>query len=882
MQAPRTFTPSNPVTRELGQPDFPPGFSGHPLSRPPVQGFEPKPEDNRRKSSSTITTTTTTHEFGGPMAMAMTSSNSRSYNSMPVGRNSMPVPTPHHNQNGRVVRTPSYGSSTMDRPLSPQLESPSGQYNPQMQAIDACDGRNKRYSTMTTGTFGMRDRDQLESLAEYEHVNLLCLIFRFPTNMQPNSSIPASDGTRTPPRQPNTADSRTPPSSWLPAEAEKQRLYNEARARAANTQSQTGASMQDIGMDAPPDYDTPSRHTQLSSGTSSPVIPALVLTAAEEEEQQRKRYEAATDTGGSGSGSSSAPPPPSAGEGGRQPSYLSAAEEKEIHRKRYNDAVSRTGAGASIERTETPSGGLPWATLSAAEEKELQRKRYEEAAGRVGGGDGGHGSVSSRAVSPSPLINGSPIPTSSESPVPYDAIYGNQFAKGRATGPTQFVDGEAMNRYTDKSSNRIVSNPTSSTTSPLVLHARQRPTSMQVGSAPLNGSQARGERSIQQPTTKAQEVSPLPAGSSSSSRQLPAGGAELPIDEKAQMKRYYEALDKVNNAQSGSSSNPASYDQPPPEPEATPAPKASAYMSAAEEKEQMKKRFEEATSKVNQAQSPRMNGSGSGSGSGAGSGAMARAPPSAYPSAEEEKDQMRKRYEAATAAVGGSPIIPNGNGSVGGHSKHGSASSIPSKQYMSAAEEKEQMRKRFEDATAAVNRQSSQPPAAPARSGATGSGSGSGSGSAQAPASYMSAAEEKEQMRKRFEDATAAVNRQSSQPSSPRINGSGSGSGSGGSSQAPAGFMSAAEEKGQMRKRFESAQAAVGSNNPPPQRAPQTTRTLSTPIDPDAPPPPLPTRPPVEYITLLSPVNESERDRPPWSRNESFGAIGQGEGSGGK
>lgn len=80
---------------------------------------------------------------------------------MPVGRNSMPVPTPYHN--GHLLRTPSYGSS-VDRPLSPQLESPTTRQ-------DEGDMRNKRYSTMTMGTFGMRDRDQLESLAETEHVS---------------------------------------------------------------------------------------------------------------------------------------------------------------------------------------------------------------------------------------------------------------------------------------------------------------------------------------------------------------------------------------------------------------------------------------------------------------------------------------------------------------------------------------------------------------------------------------------------------------------------------------------------------------------------------------------------------------------------------------
>ena len=315
--------------------------------------------------------------------------------------------------------------------------------------------------------------------------------------------------------------------------------------------------MKDIGMDAPPDYDTPSQHTQLSSGPSSPVIPALVLTAAEEKEQQRKRYEAAT--GGSGSGSGSSAPPPAAATD-RQPTYLSAAEEKEIHKKRYNDAISRTGGGGSIERTDSPSSGMPWATLSAAEEKELQRKRYEEATGRVGASDAG--SISSRAVSPSPYPNGTSSPAPIGDPVPYDAIYGNQSAKVN-TGPRELSDKEAMNRYVDKRSTRIVSNPTASPTPPLVLHARERPTSMQVGPTPLSGSiamkmyhdnQGRGDRSVQQSIPKGQEAPPPFAGSSSS-RQLPAGGAGLPVDEKAQMKRYYEALDKVNNAQGGSSSS---------------------------------------------------------------------------------------------------------------------------------------------------------------------------------------------------------------------------------------------------------------------------------------------------------------------------------------
>jgi hypothetical protein len=155
----------------LGQPDFPPGFSGHPLSRPPVQGFEPTlvDRDHRRKSSSTITTTTTTHEFGAPQ-MSMTSSGSRGYGTMP-NRFSMPAPAPYQYQNGNLLRTPSYGSS-VDKAPSPQLESSGEMYT---QDMGEGSGAGKRYSTMTTGTFGMRDRDPLESLAEHEYVRISTL-----------------------------------------------------------------------------------------------------------------------------------------------------------------------------------------------------------------------------------------------------------------------------------------------------------------------------------------------------------------------------------------------------------------------------------------------------------------------------------------------------------------------------------------------------------------------------------------------------------------------------------------------------------------------------------------------------------------------------------
>jgi len=652
-------------------------------------------------------------------------------------------------------------------------------------------------------------------------------------------------------------------------------------------------------MDAPPDYDTPSRHTQVSSTASSPIIPppAIVLTATEEKEQQRKRYEEAQAKANAGS-----PSQQSGGAGGsdsaRQPTYLTAGEEKEIQKKRYNDALARGGgsqlADSNGPRPPSQNGGMPWATLTAAEEKELQRKRYEEATGRVGVASDA-GSMSSRSASPFLNNNGGASPALSGGPIPYEAIYSASTSGVPPMNPASIKDGRSP---------RIVSNPTASVpSSPLASGSTRRPMSMTAGPASstnatrvpaLSGNQGRGDRSLPAPIPQAQDGGPVLA--TGSGRPM---SAAPPLDEKAQMKRYYEALDRVNNSAAGGSGNgDTSYaDQSPPinapsSSSRTPAnvSKPAAFPSAAEEKEQMRKRFEHAQSRVNQTQGTAAPTSTSNpsdrqdAGASSSSSANTRLPPPSqqYMSAEQEKEQMRKRYEAATSAVG-SPKTDHSSSSPRVASGSGSAQQQVPKPYLSAAQEKEQMRKRFEEATAAVNRQSSgsgPPPAIDGPSNAGGgSGSGTGSGSAPPPPVFMSAAEEKEQMRKRFESATAAVNRQSSGPApaidGPKNAGFGSGSGSGtGPAAATAAFMSAAEEKEQMRKRFESAQAAVN----PPQARTIPARTPSIPIDPNAPPPPLPTRPPVEYITLLSPVGETER--PPWTRGPSFGMPGPGQAQG--
>lgn len=788
-------------------------------------------------------------------------------------------------------------------------------------------------------------------------------------------------------------------------------------------------------MDAPPDYDTPSRHTSLPAGTSSSsstaIIPAVVLSAAEEKEQQRKRYEQAqsaiSSNPGGGSSSQTASGFGAGGSGpalSKQPTYLSAAEEKEIQKKRFEEASARVG-GTAPPNTAGDAGaaGMPWTHLSAAEEKELQRKRYEDARRGGGGSDLGHGSMSSRAVSPAPtsIMNGhspsAPTHAPGEQPVPYDAVFpprspasvtaspqrtthANESTTPVRGGHAELSDKEAMNRYfyaKDRRSSRIVSNP-SSTPTP-ASPPSQRPVSSGAATPPIGSSssmalsgneamkryydrQARGDRSVVSPISKDQEAPPPFAAGSGSTRAMPVAGPPptLPVDEKAQMKRYYEALDRVNNAQSpggvggasgSGSGNSRAQDVSGPMSRASvvhqpPAIDASsstarvvssgsqAYLSAAEEKELMRNRFEQATAAVSRTQasetrSSQANGwdapppaaSGSGS-SGAQPQVQVQETLKGYLSAAEEKEQMRRRFEDATAAVnrnsGGQPPLrspelydsPPPPMASSAATASGSSSQKPVVPYMSAAEEKEQMRRRFEDATAAVNRKSTQPPPPqsydsppPPTFPSSGAGSSSTASTSKPAAPYLSAAEEKEQMRRRFEDATAAVNRKSTAPlqspesynsTPPPQNLATAGGSSSSKANPPSAYPSAADEKEQMRLRFESAQAAVSSSSsrnpissPPPSRSftspapglpasfrqstlPSIAQTSSgasrrssiPPVDPDAPPPPLPARPPAEYINLLSPVEESG-SKAPWARNgagaSNFGSLAQASSS---
>jgi hypothetical protein len=363
-----------------------------------------------------------------------------------------------------------------------------------------------------------------------------------------------------------------------------------------------------------------------------------------------------------------------------------------------------------------------------------------------------------------------------------------------------------------------------------------------------------------------------------------------------------------------------------------------AYMSAGDEKEMMRRRYEDASSRVARTQGlsspPPMDSpvlpraskplSPAPTASGSGSGGVGSAVPAAYLSAAEEKEMMRKRYEDASSRVArtqgssssgpnlGSPVRaafavgPGGPGpgpGPGSGSGSGSAPTLPpfapgpaNGSYMSATEEKEAMRRRYEDATTRVARASaSSPPASPSPSKSTPYGSSGPSGPsgpsistpnaapapafearANTPAAYPPAADEKELMRRRYDDATASVSRAqglgpgvglgiNSATGAGAVGGSSNliaeGSGSASTSHVsppPSAFShqqssSAATSPPESPVRPAAAGGAAGMGKGKASQA-QAGQGEGQTQGPIAPPPPLPARPPADYINLLSPV----------------------------
>jgi hypothetical protein len=228
------------------------------------------------------------------------------------------------------------------------------------------------------------------------------------------------------------------------------------------------------------------------------------------------------------------------------------------------------------------------------------------------------------------------------------------------------------------------------------------------------------------------------ATSPTTSRHLPR-----PLSDKEQMKRYYEAQDKIARAQAvpppfnnNRDANHTSFG----------AESSSSSMKPLSDKEAMR-RFYEAQDQMNQAQagsSSRTADRGEGSSSsGRGASSMGSSRPAPldlsprFMTAAEEKEMMKRRYEQATRQVSDHHQARRSDSgwSDSGHGHGGSSSATPTRpefgvseaprsgssqghsRWASATEEKDAMRRRYEEAVNAMSQ--------------TGMGEGSSSGASR-------------------------------------------------------------------------------------------------------------------------------------------------------
>lgn len=249
---------------------------------------------------------------------------------------------------------------------------------------------------------------------------------------------------------------------------------------------------------------------------------------------------------------------------------------------------------------------------------------------------------------------------------------------------------------------------------------------------------------------------------------------ESSTDEKERMRMLFEQRDRqqgISSRPSASSlghtsGNSSCMAAPPTTAHGT---RSAEFISAETEKDIMRRRYEAATLAVSdghagstssrssyQDHSPRQSSISS-------SHDLSQSSHFAYLTAQQEKDHMRNRYEEAVQATSSMRI----------ESEPWQSSS--SARYASADEEKSVMRQRYEEAVAAAERQNSESSAttlpgpsrlaltspstvvAHQRSGTPTSRNDSTKGSHGRGNSYMSASQEKEQMRQRYEAAVQAT-----------------------------------------------------------------------------------------------------------------------------
>lgn len=458
---------------------------------------------------------------------------------------------------------------------------------------------------------------------------------------------------------------------------------------------------------------------------------------------------------------------------------------------------------------------------TAAEEKDEMRRRYEMAQNRVASGSAGASQTSSPVATTYHLRSSS---LASYKP----GGSSSQTVSSPITYLSAAEEKEQMRRRYEEAQSRVARNAGSINGSPQASssgHGQSRSVSLSY----LSSGDEHDTRPPSHLPSSRVVSSPHSASRSSSSPSYPSAAEEKDL----MRRRFEEAERKVNNSVGGPSANghlhtssmssvTASASGGSSQPSSQSAP----YLSAAEEKDLMRKRYEEATRKV----APVTNDVPP-------TAPVAAPAPSAYMSAAEEKDLMRKRYEQAHKRVVSSSM------SQGSFS--GPASSAGHDNQPPPTEEPIPYDELFGASSGSAN--TSGPPA-----------------TKPTTSTYMSAEDEKDLMRRRFEEAENRVKNSTevaAAASSPRSVTASEQPATHTSGPSSSGYMTAKQEKDAAKQRYEAAQGAVSRTVEDRPGASRTgsgggsgsgyqPRWSSTPL-PDGPPPPLPSRPPAEYINRI-------------------------------
>ncbi|WWC94724.1 hypothetical protein V866_001572 [Kwoniella sp. B9012] len=903
------------------QPDLPPNarFSGNSLSsgpgyfppqRPaagsynqqqqqqPIQGFDPRQPYQRHASSNSASTFTTTNTHTNEFGMTPTPTQNRPYTTMPTS------PGQRRPEAMFPTAQPRPRSTT---PTSPTLDSASG-HERYVQSDAGHDTSSNRYSTATMATFGRWDKGLKNALRPEQESDRAATSLASSNNaITPTTPTAPSPSTRQSspmpavPSRPTSARPPVPPSSfYLTSEQEKtlQRERYEAARNAAGlpTSSQTTKKdEEEIPEIPPPEYapPVPAQPKRQYTAPSRPVSEytsmngSSVNSSPKTTSSPRLTSPSPATRPSSGSNRMGSPPPPSIAE---QTRLLSAAEEKEIQRKRYEEATSR------VAETNTPPPKAGPSKIDVVKANSSSSPNRQSSI------------IQALKTSPPLFPRKSSQGSASDGPMPYNAIYPPDRTSSKADGSTPVGLGisanglsekEQMKRYYEAqeavAQNQNQSNPNSPSRlinvgSSSVLSRKSGGGS--VGSISVNeqghrtgqggpidekeqmrryyeaqGRVASASGSGQSPATPS-KVTNLHNQDSDVSIPSSPSGSKPPtsaLDEKEQMRRYYEAQDRVAAAARGeNSASPSTSTSQKAKQDTLPS------SSAIDEKEQMR-RYYEAQDRVAAASRGESSGAGMQQSPARsphqGSHAASPTRPTtsaAASSAIDEKEQMRRYYEAQdrvarasqSPGIGSSTNIRISDTPTASATKPRATSTVPT-----SLNEKEQMRRYYEAQDRVARASSGSPQPGPSRPAA-----GTGSMVPSSSSGGFSAIDEKEPM-KRYYDAMDRVNRSSDTNGSPsrarqstaspppppvlappvesppsfddappsfagtssnnagNVGASGSGSGTG--------YPSAEQEKDMMKKRYEQATSAVqryNSPSPPPPEASSSSSTATNPF----------------------------------------------------